>query len=190
MTRTAVALDRLAALLIGVLLIVLGAGALVWNTDLFSDTPEAITAPAFTTATTEPWWGWAMAGAGVILLVVGLRWLLSHSPAQRAKTLRLDGTDRTGTLSADLGAVADGVAAALADIAGVQSAKGKAIIDRGLTTLDFSLSVGVDRDLGPVITDIDEVAAQVPRSTGDPGIAVRFRIRAERLPGRPPDRVE
>ena len=50
MTRSASALDRLAAVIFGLALIAVGVGLLVWNTNWIAGIPQMITAPGLVTA--------------------------------------------------------------------------------------------------------------------------------------------
>ena len=112
MTRLATTFDRLAALVFGLALIAIGAGLLVWNTNVIPGTPEMITARGLVTAAGTDWWPWAVAGVGVVLVLTALRWLFVHTPKAKVKALRLSAGD-AGSVSANLGEVADAAARAL-----------------------------------------------------------------------------
>ena len=177
MTRTASTLDRIAAALIGLLVIAVGAGALIWNTTLSSGFPDRITAAPLMSATSQPWWPWAVAGAGVLLVIIGVRWLLTHTPAAKTKPLPLHDADDRGTITVDLTAVVDAAAYALAQRPDVRSAKGKAVIDRGTRTLDLTVSVAAEENLSELTDAIDAVCADLARATGDPTLATRTTVR-------------
>ena len=113
MTRSASTLDRLAALVFGLALIALGVGLLVWNTDWITGIPQIITAPGLVTAAETGWWPWAVAAAGIVLVAIALRWLFTHTPKAKIKNLRLSGGN-AGSISVDLGEVADAAARVLA----------------------------------------------------------------------------
>lgn len=183
MTRTASTLDRIAAALIGLLVIAVGAGALIWNTALFSGIPGRITAAPLITATAQSWWPWAVAGAGVLLVIIGARWLLTHTPAATTKPLPLHETDDRGTITVDLTSVTDAAAQTLAQRPDVRSAKGKAVIDRGTRTLDLTVSVAADENLAELTGAIDAVCADLARAIGDPTLAARTLVRIDTSAG-------
>ncbi|MFD4368314.1 alkaline shock response membrane anchor protein AmaP [Rhodococcus sp. NPDC058521] len=176
MSRSAAFFDRLLALLIGLVLVAVGAGALIWNTSLFSNKPETITAPWLVNATESPWWGWAAGIGGVVLILLALRWLFAHSPASKAKSLQLAGSGSEGALVADIGSVADGAARALEASPGVHSAKAKSIVDRGTRTVDLSVTLDTAADLRRVTERIDEVCADFAQMLGTDSVATRTTI--------------
>ena len=172
MTRAVTAIDRLAAFVFGVVLIALGAGALLWNTHWIPRTPEVITAPGLVTASETHWWPWAVAGVGLLLVVVALRWLVAHLPMTRVRQTTLSvGTG--GVVSADLGEVADAAGRALQASPDVHSAKGRAVLDRGHRTIDLTVTSHSPTTLGAVIEAADEVSAQIAVVLGDDAVATR-----------------
>lgn len=104
MTGTATFIDRLAALILGLVLLVLGAAMIIWTTHLIDGTPVYLTAPGLVSASSTAWWPWAVTASGVVLVLLGLRWLATHRPARRAGSYTLaDSNLSQGCLSADLG---------------------------------------------------------------------------------------
>ena len=83
MTRLATTVDRLAALVFGLILLAVGAGLLVWNTHWIPGTPQMITTRGLVTAAGTRWWPWAVAGVGILLVLIALRWLLIHTRKQK-----------------------------------------------------------------------------------------------------------
>ena len=183
MTRSASTLDRLAALVFGLALIALGVGLLVWNTDWITGIPQIITAPGAETG----WWPWAVAAAGIVLVAIALRWLFTHTPKAKMKNLRLSGGN-AGSISADLGEVADAAARVLGQSTQAHSAKGRAIIDRGTRTIDLTVTAHSPTTLSALIESIDSVNTQIACMLGDPTIATRTSIHIDKHPRR--DRVE
>ena len=187
MTRLATAFDRLAALVFGLALIAIGAGLLVWNTNVFTGTPEMITARGLVTAAGTDWWPWAVAGVGVVLVLTALRWLFVHTPKAKVKALRLSAGD-AGSVSANLGEVADAAARALELSPDVHSAKGRAVIDRGTRTIDLDVTAYSPTTLSAVAEAIDTVNSQIAYVVGDTSIATRTSIHIDKHSRR--DRVE
>jgi hypothetical protein len=187
MTRLATSLDRLAALVFGLALIAIGVGLLAWDTNAIPGTPEMITARGLVTAAGTDWWPWAVTGVGVVLVVTALRWLFIHNPKARVKALRLSAGD-AGSVSVDLGEVADAAARALKQSPDVHSATGRAVIDRGTRTIDLTVTAYSPTTLGAVAEAIDTVNSQIADVVGDTSIATRTSIHIGKSTRR--DRVE
>lgn len=187
MTRLATSFDRLAAVVFGLALIVMGAGMLVWNTNLIPGTPETLSAPGLVTAAGTDWWPWAVAGVGVVLVLTALRWLFVHTPKAKVKALRLSAGD-AGSVSANLGEVANAAARALEQRPDVHSAKGRAVIDRGTRTIDLAVTAYSATRLRAVAEAIDTVNGQIAGVVGDTPIATRTSIHIDKYSRR--DRVE
>ena len=180
MTRSAATLDRFAALVVGLAMICLGVGLLVWNTHWIPGTPEMITTPGLVAVAGTGWWPWAMAGIGVLLVLMALRWLLIHAPKAQIKDLR-------SLISADLSEVADAAARVLQQYTDVHSAKGKAVIDRGTRTIDLEVTAHSPATVVTLIKSIDAVNCQIAGVLGDVAVATRTTIHIDQHPRR--DRV-
>jgi len=180
MTRLAGAVDRLAAFIAGVALVGLGVALLLWNTDVVEQFPETVTAPGLVSATDMAWWPWALAGAGLVCAFLAVRWLFSHTPASSAGTLRLADPDGLGRVSIDLGSLADAAAAHLAARPDVTAARGKAVVERGVRTIELTVTARSVDDLATLVETADEVSADLARSLGDPSVAVRSLLGLER----------
>lgn len=130
MTRTVAGLDRLLALLLGLVWVAVGVGAIIWQGGWYQQAPRTLSAPWLSSATTASWWPWATGVGGIILILLALRWLVAHLPHRRSPAVTLAGSDRTGQLTADLSALAAASATVLADTPGVRSTSGTAVTDR------------------------------------------------------------
>ena len=120
MSRAAIALDRAAALVVAVILIAVGAGAVAWWLDLLTWLPAARDTSVVRDGTHQPWWPWAAGGAGLIAMVAGLRWMIAHLPDRGVGDLMLTGSGPDGALRAASGPVAHAAAQALAAAPGVR----------------------------------------------------------------------
>ncbi len=178
MTRLATTVDRLAAAVFGLALIAVGVGVLVWNTHLIPHGPHVITAPGLVAATNTEWWPWAVAGVGLLLVLLAVRWLFAHTPKARVKSLPLP-SSAAGSISVDLGQVADAAAAALQQNANSHGAKGKAVIDRGRRTIDLAVTAYSPTTVTPLIATVDEVGGQITQMLGDARVAVRTTVRVD-----------
>ncbi|MCX8561954.1 hypothetical protein OS122_13760 [Mycolicibacterium mucogenicum] len=158
--------DRAATLVAGVVVACLGAVAVLWPTHVVHAAPEQISTGPAARVTSSTWWPWELAGAGALLLILGLVWLIAHVPVRKAQVLRVPGTSDPGYITVNLDGVAAAAAAALAQDANVQSAKGKAIADRGTTTVELTVTTAHPAVLADVVSAIDTTLADVARVTG------------------------
>lgn len=176
MTRTATVVDRAAALILGLLLATLGAAMIIWATHLIDGTPVYLTAPGLVFAADTAWWPWAVTGAGILLVTLGVRWLLAHRPARSAGDLILaDSNLSEGCLSANLGSLADAAATELREHPAIRSASGKAVIDRGKPSIHLDVTAAGTDTLAHAAHAADDVAATAVGMLGD-AIAVQTRL--------------
>lgn len=172
MTRLAVNFDRFAAFVFGLVLIAIGAALVVWNTNWVPNIPRTISLGGVRDASGAGWWPFALAAAGIVLVLLALRWLFSHSPAARVKALPLR-RDDIGSITIDLGEVATAAAQALEQSIDVESASGKAVIDRGTRTVDITVKAVASPRPDRLIPDIDAACAQIAGVLADSSIATR-----------------
>ncbi len=180
MSRLATGLDRLLVLLVGLVLIVVGAGAILWQLATFSQAPKTLTAPGLVHATTQSWWPWAVGIGGAVLILLSLRWLGAHVPGRKVHDVKLAGSDATGKLTVDLSALAAAAAEALAEAPGVRSATGKAVTDRGRRTLELIATMEPTADLAAVTVAVDRVGADLNQALAEPAIATRVHLHSAR----------
>jgi hypothetical protein len=178
MTRVVIAIDRLAAFVFGVVFLAIGVGALLWNTHWIPRTPELVTAPGLVTASGTHWWPWAEAGVGLVLVLLAVRWLVAHLPMTRVSQRTLSVGDG-GVVSADLGEVAAAAARALQACPDVHSAKGRAVLDRGVATIDLTVTPHSPTTLGAVVEAVDEVSAQIAVVLGADAVATRTSVHVD-----------
>ena len=180
-------LDRLATLVAGIVVTAIGVAAVLWPIHVVRAAPGRISAGPVVRATTSAWWPWELAGAGTLLVLVGLVWLISHVPMRKAPVLRVPGTTDPGFIAVNLDGVALAAAAALEQESNVQSAKGKAVIDRGISTVELTVTVSHPAGLAGVITAVDTTCAHVARATGGAGVpevAARTVLQIAKVKGR------
>ncbi|MEZ0050636.1 hypothetical protein ABIA30_001634 [Mycobacterium sp. MAA66] len=169
-------LNRAATLSTGIAVTAIGVAAVLWPTHLMRAAPERISAGPVVRATTSTWWPWGLAAAGALLVLIGLSWLILHVPVRKAPVLRVPGTTCPGFITVNLDGVASAAAAALAQEPNVQSAKGKAVIDRGTSTVELTVTVAHPAGLAGVISAIDTTCTHIAQATGgaeNPTVAAR-----------------
>lgn len=170
--RPSTLLDRTAALGAGLLLTAAGIAAIAWPTRWVRGLPDRISAEPVTRAIDAGWWPWALTAAGVVLTLTALIWLISHIPVRRSPVLRKSDTER-GHIRVSLDGVASAAAEMVARSPVVESAKGKAVTDHGVSTVELTVTVSRPTAVAEVIPVIDAVTAQIAQVTGDPDVAAR-----------------
>lgn len=177
------ALDRAATLIAGLVVAAIGIAAVLWPTHLVRGAPERITAGPVTRLTTSSWWPWELAGTGAVLMLIGLVWLIAHVPPRRAPVLRVAGGTDPGVITVNLNGVASAAAAALEQDPNIQSAKGKAITDRGVATVELTITAAHPAGLAAVISAVDATCGHVALATGDPAVAARTVLQVAKAGG-------
>ncbi|OBB58241.1 hypothetical protein A5757_17245 [Mycobacterium sp. 852013-51886_SCH5428379] len=171
MTRSAVALDRLVVALAGLALVAGGAGALWWALGPRAADPLVLGSAA--TAVDQTWWPWAAGGVGVLIILVGLRWLAAHHRPPRTRTL-----DIGRGMTADVASVADAAAVALEARPDVVAAGARSVTERGVPTVMLTATVAARAGLPAAVAAVDQVSATVEDMLGG-AVAVRSRIRVD-----------
>jgi hypothetical protein len=175
---------RAAVLVTGVGVTAIGAAAVLWPIHVVRVAPERIGTGPVVRVIAATWWSWALAGAGALLVLVGLVWLVSHVPIRKAPVLRVPGTSDPGFITVNLQALASAAATALQDEPNVQSAKGTAVTDRGDTTVELIVTVAHPAGLADVLAAIDATCADIARATkGDATVAARAIVQLAKFKG-------
>ena len=184
-TRKTLFIDRVATLVLSLVLIAGGAAATWWWTGR-SPLPGTTDVTSVHNVVTAGWWPWVSAVAGVVLILVGIRWIAAHLQSQRVSRLLLTGSGTGGRLDTSASRVAAAAADAFADTLGVRSAKGAIVRDRGQLVAHVSAVIEAEADLRLVAERADLVSAQLARvlDRGDLRCSVELRVaqRSRALP--------
>ncbi|MBE7701030.1 hypothetical protein H9623_12040 [Oerskovia sp. Sa1BUA8] len=190
MNRTVLRLDRALLALAGLVLLVVGVGAVLWTTGTLSQVvdgvPDALDTGGVAQATAQPWWPYATGAVAVVLAVVALWWMLAHLPARSVPEQDLPGSTRTARLRISRGAVADATAHAARQLPEVNRTSAT-LRDEG-RELVLSLLVTVDpaTDLPALAGRLDDVLADAAvvlpdgRLRSRTTLRIRTRRRADR----------
>ena len=117
-------LDRLSTALVGLLLVAGGLLVLEWRYDLLLGLGRRLDLTSVQDVLGSDWWPWAFAVGGVLLGLVGLRWLLAHVATPSGTVVRTVNDDEHGASIIDLSSLATATAARFADLAPVVSSGG------------------------------------------------------------------
>lgn len=187
--RRLLLLDRLAALLLGVLLIAVGVAGVWWWFDHGSLLPTKLSTGAATDLVATSWWPWASGAAGVVLVLLGLRWAAAHISNPRFGPLALPGSSTDGKLTLDMPKAVGAAAEAYADTVGVRSARGIATRDRGQLVALVRATIEPEADLHRLAERADQVSAELAQLVGRPDLRFGVELRVARR-GRALRRVE
>jgi len=184
MTRGVRAVNRIVAFVVGLVLLVVGIAAVLWWAGVLGDvwqaTPTALDPGRVDEVTGASWFGWVATASGVVLGLLALWWLVAHLGTPRVGTITLAGSDASGRLTIDVGALAGHVAEQARRLPGVVGARTTVDLERGRHVLVSTLQVDPEADLPELA---DEVAALVDRARDVVGIrrlAARTRLAVRR----------
>lgn len=163
MSRAVLAWDRVVTFVLGLVLIAAGAAAALWWLGTFPRWPQQLRTDQTIELTKQPWWPWAVGAAGVLLILLGLRWLASHVPDRGVTHLKLPGSNDQGKLVTQVRPVAAAAADALAATAGVRSARGTIQQERGQLVAKLRATIEPHADLHEIATGSDHVSADLRR---------------------------
>lgn len=162
-SRATIAFDRLATLVVALVLVLAGVSAIAWWLDAVSWLPGSVDLSSVKDAMGQSWWPWALALVGVLLVLLGLRWIIGHVPDRGVKDLRLPGSNEQGKLRAAATPVATVAAQVLEDTPGVRSSSGKIVRERGQLVAQLRTTIEAGADLRSVAAAADQVSADLAR---------------------------
>ncbi|HET9631604.1 hypothetical protein [Terrabacter lapilli] len=161
MSRATLALDRVMTALVGLVLVTLGVLGILWWAGRLGSVPTRVDLSAIRWWPRQQWWPWALGLAGLILVLLGLRWLVAHLPRRGISHLSLPGSGPQGRLHVAAGPVVDATADALARTPGVRSARGRIDHDRGQLVAHFDATIERGADLRTVAAAADAVTGEL-----------------------------
>lgn len=162
MTRLAVAFDRVVVLLVGGALVAAAVLTVAWQRGAIGGGGRL--RMVFLDVMTAPWWPWASAAFGVLLILVGLRWLLAHRGPAKANSVVLAGDE--SALSANAAAAARAAAERLSLQHNVIKATGAAAIEHGHPVVTLNVTVPSRGGLPRISDDVDDVARTLDSMLG------------------------
>lgn len=160
MSRAVIVVDRVAAIVAGLVLIAVGLLTLAWWRGTMGLSGR-LSSPGLVRQTTQPWWPWVAGLLGLVLVILGLRWLVAHIPARGVSRFRLPGSGPQGRLTADAKSVAKVAAQVLEGSDGVRSARGAIERERGQIVARLTATIHPHADLHVVAHAADAVSADL-----------------------------
>ncbi len=118
MNRWISAVDRIIVLIVGIALLAAGAYAIAWDAgaSLIRTWVSRLDREVLFGLPEEPWWHWVLSGTFVLCVFAGFGLLYLNLRRRRTSAVTLRHNESGTDVSVDLGPVADGVAAELAQL--------------------------------------------------------------------------
>lgn len=188
MGRITVALDRIATLIAGLVLLAGGLALVGWKTrwppSWTHRLGDHVSTIPLSNALADSWWQWCGGIGAAVLGLLVLRWMLAHVPVPHAFPITLPGSDETGSLTVDARIAADAAADALAATSLLDHAAAAVRRDRGDTIIDITARTHPDIPLSAAITAAQPAADQLHAFLGDGSPHVRLHLHVVRRPAR------
>jgi hypothetical protein len=169
--------DRLAGIVAGAVLVLTGLVLIDWHTGwVFTSHPSELDTARVGEVVDSTWWPWAAAAVGLLLGLLGIRWLLTHLRRDAVGDVRLRESDPTGRVEIDLDSVADAAASRFRELAPVSTSSGSTTVlsQRRIVVVDARLETGADADA--VVAAAEQCAGEVDQAFPDGTVSCRFLI--------------
>lgn len=180
MTRLLVTLDRLAGIVLALLLVAGGLVLLDWRLDTVLNLPTVAHIGPVLDLVKRVWWPVVAAVAGVLLVLVGLRWLVGHMPRVRNSEARLSASSGAGRLRLDTPSVARAGASALTSDLVLPEASGHVREVRGRPLVQLEARCAQETDVADVRDRAALVAGDVARGFPSGDLPLRVLVDAPR----------
>lgn len=174
MTSRAVAFDRIATFFCGLCLLAIGCLVIAWQQGAFG--AGAAVHSTFVQYVERPWWPWALGATGVVLVILGGRWVATHRWPPKVSRVVLAATQPD--LTADATSVATAAAASLKEQAGVLKARGTAAVEGGTPTVTMTVTVPARRGIRSAVGVADSTMKTVNAMLGG-SVALRTVLRVD-----------
>ncbi|NAZ84244.1 hypothetical protein GTR02_20785 [Kineococcus sp. R8] len=177
-------LDRVVALLLGLVLLTGGVAAALWGARRLPagvPAPDAVSTGALGTAFGASWWPVAAGAGGAVLVLLGLWWLVSHLPERAGGTVALSGSAPGRRLQLDLDSPVAVAADVLSATAGVRSARGALSRGtRGGRVVTLRALVEPTADIPAVVAAAEGVCEDLLRVIGRSDVQARVQVAVAR----------
>lgn len=177
MKRATAAVDRILVVLLGLALVLSGSFALCWYFDVPFATARLSTfdREIFGDIPDQQWWAAALAGTAAVSTLFALALLIGNLSPRRTGTVQI-ASDDSLAIRVDPNALARGIAADLAAFPGVDTARGRAIDDRGTATLAITVQTSAHIDIDAFTRHVERRAEFVAESMEGGAVALRVQV--------------
>ncbi len=185
MSRVVRSFDRTMTFLVGLAVFALGLFMFVWSSRGVGWLPE----PGFVRGLPDSvhvqlvgpgavWWPWAWLIGGIVLVLLGLRWLVAHLSLRRVGFLTLPGSSEQGRLLVDARSVVDAAALEFNLRPGVETAVGSLDTIEGRLVARISATLGPDAELAGACLDADDISGRLREVLGRDDLAMTVLLRS------------
>lgn len=164
-SRKTLFFDRLATLLLSLVLMASGALGLWWWSGR-SPLPDRIDASPVLDVIDQSWFPWAAVAVGLVLALLGVRWMVAHLGRSKVKYLTLGGSGPSGRFRVEGAKAADAAGDVYAETIGVRKARGSVDRDRGQLVAHISATIEPEADLRLLAERADAVSGQLAAVLG------------------------
>ncbi len=166
MTRRLVVIDRLVTLVVGLALVAGGLALLDWRFELVRSWPQEIELGRYSELSGQSWWWWSVGGAGVVLGLLAVLWLLAHVPRPHRAPVRTENRTELGSVKIDVESLARTAGRRFQSLAPVIEASGASRRLRRQDVVELKARIDLRSD-GPLILEAarqtrDDVEATLP----------------------------
>ncbi|WP_240945367.1 alkaline shock response membrane anchor protein AmaP [Rhodococcus sp. HNM0569] len=181
MSRRAAALNRAIVFVIGLALIGVGAYAAAWylRVPFVRDLVARYDRVRVESAPLQGWWQWALAGTLVVALVFGLALAVVDLTRRRTSAVTVTDPATGAVTTVDPGALADGLAAQLAQFPGVHRVRARAVLERGLPTMLVTVSADAALDTVAFTASAEALARGAARALGGARVATQVLLHVD-----------
>ena len=164
MTRKLVTIDRVAGIVVALLLIAGGLVLMDWKLEKVLSLPSVVRLPGLLKTSALAWWPLATAILAVLLILLGLRWLVAHLPRVRTSEAKLGESSGEGRMRLDTASVARASASALQSELVLPEARGRVREVRGRPLVQLDARCFRDTSVAEVRERAERVARDIDRA--------------------------
>lgn len=174
MTRAPFKTDRLATIIVALLLLVLGLALIDWRYRLvFSGYPKRISLGSLPSWTASGWWPWAFALVALTLGLIGLWWLFAHTRSTSSKAVKMPQSSEHGTVTLDTSSLSGAVAKSFQDLGPFTSVTATTTELNGARTLLLTAQLDEFADGTSIDEAVRTLHSQLRSAFPDQGVTAR-----------------
>lgn len=183
MSRAPYKLDRLATIVVALLLIALGLALIDWRYHLVLHSySHRISLGSLPTWAASSWWPWVFFAVTLILGLVGVWWLLSHLRNTTSKQTKMPQSDPHGTITLDAASLASAVADSLQKSGPFISVKASSSQAGAATTVLVTAQLDKHADGSSIHEATHALQTQLRSAFPDQGVTARVLLDQPRSP--------
>jgi hypothetical protein len=187
--KASAALNRILVFLVGAVLLSMAALVAAWyaNIPAVREWVSRVDRTTLAAAPQQPWWQWAVTGLAIASLALGAGVLAVDLARRRTSAVAVPDDDGSVT-TVDLDSLAMALAGQLTGFPGVRFARGRAVLQQGLPTLEVRVDADATLDLVAFSQISEALAATAAHSVGGAKVATQVQLRLSPTDAEPAQR--